>query len=284
MQVISFMNMKGGVGKTTIAVNIAYSLAQVSKKKVLLIDCDPQFNATQSLVNSAAYLKHLQAKKSTLKDIFIPRDYGPINTLTGSSRTTNKKIALADCTINIFPKGGTAEGRLDLIPSVLDLMDVQNSQRQTEVKLKRFIREKATNYDFVLIDTPPTISIFTEAAILASDGYVVPIRPDPLSIIGLPLLERHIQDYTTDVGGPIRQIGIIFTQVRRPTPQAMKQVMEEIRRSRKDAVFPYETTIATAVAEAVAEQKPVFNVRKASNAVQMQYVDIANEFLKRVGG
>lgn len=59
MQVIAFMNMKGGVGKTTLAVNIAYALADLRKNNVLLIDCDPQFNATQCLVKTDAYLKHI---------------------------------------------------------------------------------------------------------------------------------------------------------------------------------------------------------------------------------
>jgi len=63
MQVISFMNMKGGVGKTTLAVNVAYSLAYHHKKNVLIVDGDPQFNATQYLLGTDAYLKHLQNDK-----------------------------------------------------------------------------------------------------------------------------------------------------------------------------------------------------------------------------
>jgi chromosome partitioning protein len=67
MQVISFMNMKGGVGKTTLSVNVAYGLAYFHKKTVLIVDSDPQFNATQYLLGSDAYLKHLQDdKKGTL--------------------------------------------------------------------------------------------------------------------------------------------------------------------------------------------------------------------------
>jgi chromosome partitioning protein len=285
MHIISFMNMKGGVGKTTIAVNIAYALADLHKKKVLIVDCDPQFNATQCLVKTDAYLKHIQDQsKGTLKDIFIPRSHGPVNTLMGSSKGTNKaKMALSACTINIFSGLGGA-GRLDLIPSILDLVEVQNSRRQTENRLKSYIKEKAAGYDYVLIDCPPTISIFTEAAILASDGYVVPIRPDPLSVIGLPLLERYIQDYTVDFGTNIKQIGIIFTQVRRPTPQAMAAVMDDLKKQRKDAVFPVVATVSTNVAESVAEQRPVFRFKKASDALKMQYVNIAAEFQARVGG
>jgi chromosome partitioning protein len=285
MQVISFMNMKGGVGKTTLAVNVAYALADLHKKKILLIDCDPQFNATQSLVDDKDYLKHIQAKKGTLKDIFIPKSQAPVSTLTGSSRVTSRtKMPLSECTINVFTSYGTVAGKLDLIPSVLDLVEVQNSPRQTENRLKAYVKEKAGGYDYVLIDTPPTISIFTEAAILASDGYLVPIRPDPLSVIGLPLLEKYIQDYTVDFGGVIKQVGIVFTQVRTPTPKAMRAVMDDIRRSRKEAVFQPVATVSTNVAESVTAHKPVFRFQKAGNALKLQYVKIAEEFLKRVGG
>ena len=288
MQVISFMNMKGGVGKTTIAVNIAYALADIHKKKVLLIDCDPQFNATQYLVGTDVYLKHIQDQsKGTLKDIFMPRTSGPISTTTGISRArVRSKLSLSDCTINIFPShAGLAHnsvGRLDLIPSQLELVEIQNSPRQTENKLKSYIKEKAAGYDFVLIDTPPTISIFTEAAILASDGYMVPIRPDPLSVIGLPLLERFIENYTADFGLNIRQIGIVFTQVRGPLPAAMKAVMDELRGTRNAAVFPTVSTVSTYVAESVSAQRPVFRFNKSTDRIKMQYLDIASEFLKRV--
>jgi chromosome partitioning protein len=290
MQTISFMNMKGGVGKTTIAVNVAYALAEVHKKKVLLVDCDPQFNATQYLVTDQAYLKHIQdPTKGTLKDIFIPKTSTPVSTLTGVSRIKSQaRLSLSDCTINIFTNHpahhGQAAGKLDIIPSQLELIEVQYSRRQTENRLKAFIKEKAGGYDFVLIDTPPTISIFTEAAILASDGYVVPIRPDPLSVVGLPLLERYIQDYTVDFGVGIKQVGIVFTQVRGPIPKAMKSVMDELEKSRKQALFKTFTTVSTNVPESVPAHKPVFRFPKASDRLKMQYVNISNEFLQRVGG
>lgn len=90
-------------------------------------------------------------------------------------------MSLSDCSLSIF-KASSGHGKLDLIPSTLDLVEVQNSPRQTENRLKSYINEKAVNYDFVILDCPPTISIFTEAAILASDWYIAPIKLDPLSV------------------------------------------------------------------------------------------------------
>ena len=80
MQVISFINMKGGVGKTTLTVNMAFALAQLHKKQVLIVDADPQFNATQYLLEDDVYLEHVKDKnKGTLRDIFVPRKNGPID-------------------------------------------------------------------------------------------------------------------------------------------------------------------------------------------------------------
>src|SRR5258708_3825779 len=153
MQVISFMNMKGGVGKTTLAVNVAYGLAYFHRKNVLIVDGDPQFNATQYLVSAHAYLKHLNDdKKGTLRDIFVPRRSGPISTVVGAAKPINKtKMSLAACTCSIF-SGGAGRGKLDLIPSTLQLIDIETSKRGTESKLKSYLQERATGYDYVIID------------------------------------------------------------------------------------------------------------------------------------
>ena len=288
MQVISFMNMKGGVGKTTLAVNIAYGLAAVHDKRVLIIDVDPQFNATQYLVEDKAYLTHINdPAKATIKDIFVPKS-DPVRTTVGAPKpATRRKLSLAECSICIYdgerPHGSErrGKGRLDVIPSTLDLVEVQNSKRQTEAKLKLFIRERATSYDYVLIDCPPTISIFTEAAILASDKYIVPIKPDPLSVLGLPLLERYIEDFTADVGMKIKQVGIVFTLVRRPTPNSMSGIMEDIRRQRKGDVFQSYSAVSTNVSESVEHHKPIIYYKKAPAKLVSQFLSIISEFVER---
>jgi chromosome partitioning protein len=284
MQVISFMNMKGGVGKTTLAVNVAYALAHRHKQKVLIVDGDPQFNATQYLLDDDEYLEHVEnPKKGTLRDIFIPRRAGPINTKSGSSKPiNNSKISLAACTCKIF-EGGPGRGKLDLLPSTLQLIEVENSPRQTETKLKAFLKERADHYDYVIIDCPPTISIFTQAAILASDKYLVPIKPDPLSVIGLPLLERWLEDYTEDAGIDIEQVGLVFTLIRGPMPPRMRDLMDELREERGDEVFDAELSQSTTVASSVEAHQPVFLFNKYSKTAK-QVLAITEEFLSRTGG
>src|SRR5215204_5309312 len=144
MQVISFMNMKGGVGKTTVAVNVAYALAFEHHKQVLIVDGDPQFNASTYLLPDKTYLAHLNdPKKGTLRDIFVPKRAGPVSTVAGSAKQVNKsKMSLDECTANIFDRGEN-RGRLDLLPSTLALVELEHSARQTETKLKSYLKEKA---------------------------------------------------------------------------------------------------------------------------------------------
>jgi chromosome partitioning protein len=285
MQIVSFMNMKGGVAKTTLAVNIAYALAFQHHKQVLLVDGDPQFNATTYLLDDKTYLAHLNdPRKGTLRDIFLPKKAGPVSTVAGTAKPVNKtKMSLQECTVKIFDRG-VGRGKLDLLPSTLALVELEHSSRQTENKLKAYLQEKAQGYDYVIIDCPPTISFFTQAAILASDKYLVPIRPDPLSVIGLPLLERYIAEFTDDAGMKIEQIGLVFTMVRNPAPRAMKDLMDDLKRVRKGAVFSDWLSVSTDVAESVTGHTPVFLYRKTPQKIKLQMIGIAQEFLNRTGG
>ena len=281
MQVVSFMNMKGGVGKTTLAVNVAYCLAYTHRKKVLVVDGDPQFNATQYLLDSGVYLKHVQNdKKGTLRDIFVPKRPGPISTVVGRGKKVNKsKMALSACTSPIFD-GGQAHGKLDLIPSSLQLMDIDTSKRGTEVKLAAYLREKADGYDYVIIDCPPTISIFTQAAVLASSKYVVPVKPDLLSVLGLPLLETWMEEYTDDHGMDVEQVGLVFTMVRGNTPRAMRDVMRDLRAARTDKVFTGHLSESTDVAQSVDAHQPVFLYKPRAKTAD-EILAITQEFITR---
>ena len=280
MQVVALMNMKGGVGKTTLAMNIACSLAYTFGKRVLLIDVDPQFNATQSLVRNQTYLAHIGDEKPTILDIFLPNRPGAVRTVSGTSTPSRGSISLSECLLNVV--GSLANGgRLDIIPSRLALIEVQESQRQTETLLRRFIHEKAQGYDYVFLDCPPTISVFTQAVFLASDKYLVPLKPDPLSVIGLPLLERWLNDYSQITGHNVAKVGLVFTMVTNPHPTQMREVMSQIRVQRRDEVFDAVLSQSTQIASSVSPQMPV-SIRKPRSNAAREVTMIAREFLTRV--
>lgn len=279
VQVISFLNMKGGVGKTTLAVNIAYGLAWVHKKNVLVVDADPQFNATQYLLGADNYLQHLESKKGTLHDIFLPKRPGPLRTVPGTAKKINKaRMPLSECICAIVSENH--RGKLDLIPSTLELWEIDTSRRGTETRLSSFLKEKATGYDYVIVDCPPTISIFMQAAILASDKYVVPIKPDPLSVIGLPLLEHWLEEFADDFGVRLPSVGLVFTLVRGPAPARMREVMAELRKDRKDQVFSNYLSQSIDVSSSVEACQPVFRFKPGSKTAG-QLLNITEEFLAR---
>jgi len=173
-QVISFINMKGGVGKTTLVVNVAYALAYKHDKRVLLVDVDPQFNASTYLMKEKEYVWYRDNDtKYTVSDIFKPKYADPFSTVTGRKKKKKRRDSLSHYIFKVYEN----EGRLDLMPSELNLMTVQASERMTENKLRNFLKEKAAHYDYVLIDCPPTISIFTQAAILAATNTLYPLSP-----------------------------------------------------------------------------------------------------------
>lgn len=281
-QVVSFINMKGGVGKTTLAVNVAYSLAYWHGLKVLLVDIDPQFNASTYLMSTEAYLSHIKddSEKATTFHIFESKRPPTPSIVDGSAKTDSKiRLPLSAYVHSVYH----GDGKLDLIPSTLSLMELETSRRGTEQRLQNFLKEKAAGYDYVLLDCPPTISIYTQAAILASDKYLVPLKPDPLSTIGLPLLEKWLDDFIDDAGKRIQKVGIVFCLVRGPLPNQMKFVMDDLRNRRTDEVFQPQLSESTKVAESVEKHLPVFLVDASSKSAK-EVIEITQEFLDRTTG
>jgi chromosome partitioning protein len=275
-KVIAMINMKGGVGKTTLSVNLAYALAQRRSKRVLLVDVDPQFNATQYLVSDDAYLEYVSKRKNTVCTVFFDRVEPAIGTVSRRPARARILPTIANTTIRVFSDGSAF---LDLVPSELRLHEADRITRGGERRLAAFLREARDAYDFILIDCPPTISVFTLSAYLASDGYLVPVKPDPLSTVGLPLLEKVVSQYAADQDHQIRQIGIIPTMVR--DTNLMRDTLSGLRRARTTSVFKNHTSYSTKVAESVEAHKPLFDIPAASKYGE-EILKITDEFLASV--
>jgi len=203
MKIVSVINIKGGVGKTTLTSNLgAYAASQ--GKRVLMIDLDPQTQLTFSFM-TPEYWRDKYKDSKTLKNYFDP-------IITGSDEI----ISLSDLVIHLNPGNilTFSSGTLDLISSHLGLIDidvklaglinVQNSTMysasflKTHSYLTHSLEEIENDYDIVLIDCPPTFNTTVKNAILASDYYIVPAKLDYLSTLGIEELKQNIDIFTDE--------------------------------------------------------------------------------------
>jgi chromosome partitioning protein len=201
--VISLLNMKGGVGKTTAAVNIAAYLARDHGKRVLLVDLDPQTNASLSLMPEKAWEKWAR-DHGTMADVLE----------VDGRRGKEDRPKLAQCIIqSVVPEIPS----LDLLPSHLRLtfLDLDMAGRPGRERiLARKLGKVLDDYDIVLCDCPPNLQTATQNALFASDWFLVPMQPDYLSSIGLDLLLDRLDYLREELQFRIRCLGIVFTRVR----------------------------------------------------------------------
>jgi len=198
--------MKGGVAKTTLCINVAHCLASRHGLKVLVVDIDPQFNATQCLIAPEEYEKQLKNGQPSIVDVFDKDAVVKAAAVSGITSAKGKQLNEI-LPINIRPN-------LDLLPGNLNLYKISIPPGQgRELRLRNYIEqdEVAKKYDFVLIDTPPTPSIWMNAALLASQFYVIPVKPDPISFTGVDLLKNVIDELCENQGLKIRCAGLVLT-------------------------------------------------------------------------
>jgi len=202
-KIVSFINMKGGVGKTTLSVNIGYTLAKQFGKKVLLIDIDPQMNATQYTLKGRQVQEILSNPNLTIFGILDNRIPLPNITSSDPPDTDPRRFQ------GIF---NITHG-FDIIPSHLKTMEL--NLYDSPFRLRQFIKNKlAPNYDVIILDSPPTVSQYTKIALLSSQSYVVPMMTDYLSLFGLPLLESYISGLKSEFESELDFLGIILNRVR----------------------------------------------------------------------
>lgn len=185
-KVIAFLNMKGGVGKTTLCKEIGYFLSK-NEKRVLLIDVDPQGNLTQSIFEKFNYKHHYETENEQNRDYKIcTATINNVFEYTSVVDSTKEEECILE--LNEF---------LSIIPGDLNTVFFERSGggSESENAIKNFIEdfEIKDNYDFILMDCPPTYSFYTTAALLASEYYLSPIHPDSYSILGIDLLFQVVE-------------------------------------------------------------------------------------------
>ncbi len=206
MKVVSVINYKGGVGKTTVTANLAAGLAKKGKR-VLLLDVDPQASLTFSFINEKDWKKYCK-ESSTIKEYFDA-------VVKGNNPPSLENFLIKPKGVNDKIKQLDSDGFIDLIPSHLDLIGVDlelatllggASMKQSKDNyfkvhngLREFIvKNTYKKYDIVLIDCPPNFNIVTKNALVASDHVLIPAKPDYLSTLGIDYLQRNITDLTKE--------------------------------------------------------------------------------------
>ena len=206
---LAFINLKGGVAKTTTAVATAQILSGVHRKKVLLIDLDPQTNATVMLVGEARW-KKLNKAGATVAQLF--RDaIDPMNRRFDLQAALQHRVGAVDevRSVSLLPSS------LDLIPLQDDLvtMPAGRFRAQTPIDiLYRAIRDELDEFDFILIDCPPSLGLITLNGLRFADGYVIPTIPDVLSTYGIPQIISRVAEFGKEIAEPIEPFGILATK------------------------------------------------------------------------
>lgn len=265
--------MKGGVGKTTTVVEIGCILAKDYNKKVLIIDIDPQTNATFSLMGIKSWEK--LKDDATIADVL---GMGSTYSSRDKEYDIHKAIVKNVCNIN----------GLDLIPSHLELtfLDLDLSgQAGREIILQKQLEKCTTAYDFILIDCPPNLTLAPQNALVVSDYIVVPVIPEFYPSIGLPLLINRVTQLKKRLPNcNVELLGVIFTKVKSQTINHIN-LMDEIRKTcEKLNIEVFQTVIPETVkiSEAASKNKPARIINPDSSGV-LSYKKLAKEILYTIG-
>ncbi|MBP3809866.1 MAG: AAA family ATPase [Saccharofermentans sp.] len=249
--ILTLANQKGGVGKTTTAVNLAAFLGK-KKKKVLVIDLDPQGNATSGLGIDKSELD------STIYDVLVNEE--PMADSIWESSAANVSI----CPTNI-----------NLAGAEIELVNVMSREQV----LKSALAPVKDDYDYIIIDCPPSLSILTINALTASDGIIIPIQGEYYALEGLTQLVDTINIVKKKLNKNLSILGVVLTMFDRRT-QLTRQVEEEVSNYFGDKVFNTHIPRNVRLAEAPSHGVAILDYDKNSKGSKA-YESLAAEVIKR---
>ncbi|HEX3527412.1 MAG TPA: ParA family protein [Thermoanaerobaculia bacterium] len=247
--ILAIVNQKGGVGKTTTAINLGAGLGAL-ERRVLLVDCDPQGNATRGL-GAKAETPHLY------------------HALTGE----------ADLAATIRTSGFP---NLDLVPAQRDLVGVEVEfvgEPAWEERLKILLRQLDGRYDTILLDCPPSLGHLTVSALTAADGVIVPLQCEYFALEGISELISTVERVQGGLNRRLAIAGILLTMYDDRT-NLSRDVAEEIRRHFGAKVFETIVPRNIRLAEAPSHGLPIFQYDIKSRGAEA-YLALAREYLRR---
>lgn len=251
-KILAFTNQKGGVGKTTSAVNIALSLA-VTEVKTLLIDLDPQANATTGLADL------FEESNSNIYDVLIKKK--PIK--KAITKTSFKHLDLISSTN-------------DLVGAEIELVGLL----AREFQLQEQIKKVKSYYDLILIDCPPSLGLLTINAFTSSDALVIPIQCEYYALEGLGQLLNTIRLVQNNLNKKLKIAGVIMTMYDSRL-KLSKQVVDEIQGYFKEKLFKTHIHRNVRLSEAPSFGKPALLYDANSTGAQ-NYMTLTEEILRRV--
>jgi len=272
---ISLLNMKGGVGKTTLAVNLAWFMHRQEGLNVLLVDLDPQFNATQYVMDFSQFDAHRKSK-GTIADLLLDQ---PRLDLRAKRVKANPATAL----YNVEKSGSK---KFDLLPAELDLAWVVKNPAQMDFRLEKLLADLRKGYDYVFIDCAPTDSVLTTMALTASDFLLVPMRPDRFSVLGYLNLLKTIETFRQNCPDPnhVKDLGVVFTQVTKNS-SVEQDAMDEVKAiasKQGGYIFSANFKHSPSFMRAVQNQTPIFQTLYAKPQSRMSASNVAGEIKTRI--
>ncbi|MCF8565703.1 AAA family ATPase [Alicyclobacillus tolerans] len=248
-RIIAVANQKGGVGKTTTAVNLGACLAALDKR-VLLVDIDPQGNTTSGIGVNKADVRYC-VYDVIINDIKIDEAILP---------TVQQNLAVLPATIQL------AGAEIELVPTI-----------SREVRLRRALQPLRSKYDYIVIDCPPSLGLLTVNALTASDSVLIPIQCEYYALEGLSQLLNTIRLVQKHLNTSLEVEGVLLTMLDARTNLGL-QVIEDVKKFFRDKV--YQTIIPRNVrlSEAPSHGEPIIYYDPKSKGAET-YMDLAREVI-----
>jgi chromosome partitioning protein len=277
--VISLINMKGGVGKTTLAMHLAHA-ADSRDLRTLAVDLDPQSNLSQALMGPKAYVNYLAERNPTIVQVFD--DYVPTDPRNGSPRLLDVEEVL------VKKAGYWSDSTLDLIPSRLELSRTLKNPTGKERRLAKVLAQVRKKYDLIIIDCAPTESILTDAAYFASRYVIVPIKPEFMATIGLPLLARSLEEFRLEnEDHEIEIAGLVFNHSSSYSagPEGLQSIRDVSKIASEQGWHICENQVrySASYAKSARERTPLSHTSYARGGVVRGFNLLADEIFELLG-